>query len=167
MGSIQHDLPTQGNGALNGLSEPGLHSNGLTPNSCSDLEGNGSTNDFPVAICGMAVRLPGGLASPQEFWDFLVAKGDARSRVPKSRYNISAYHSTSGRPGTIATEYGYFLDESVKLGSLDTSRFSLSRAELEFTDPQQRLMLEVVREALDDAGEIFVKVGEPLPSERK
>lgn len=170
MSSLDHDLPTQANGALNGLAEASLHSNGtsqtkevpLTPESWSDLEVNGSSPDSPIAICGMALRLPGGLASPQEFWDFLVAKGDARGRVPKSRYNISAYHSTSGRPGTIATEYGYFLDESVKLGSLDASRFSLSRAELEFADPQQRLMLEVVREALDEAGEMDFKVGNSL-----
>lgn len=108
--------------------------------------------DFPVAICGMALRLPGGLESPKDLWNFLLAKGDARSLVPESRYNISAFHSTSGRPGSIATQYGYFLDDSVKLSSLDTSRFSLSRAELEFADPQQRRMLEVVREAFDDAG---------------
>ncbi|KAF1949245.1 hypothetical protein CC80DRAFT_581693 [Byssothecium circinans] len=101
----------------------------------------------------MALRLPGGLESPQDLWEFLLAKGDARSRVPESRYNISAYHSDSKKPGTIATQYGYFLDDTVKLGSLDASRFSLSRAELEFSDPQQRRMLEVVREAFDDAGE--------------
>ncbi|KAF5019294.1 hypothetical protein F66182_8712 [Fusarium sp. NRRL 66182] len=112
---------------------------------------------IPIAICGMALRLPGGLESPQDLWDFLLAKGDARSRVPESRYNISAYHSDSGRPGSIATQYGYFLDDSVKLGSLDAARFSLSRAELEFADPQQRRMLEVVREAFDDAGEIDFK----------
>ncbi|KAG5925731.1 Type I Iterative PKS [Claviceps africana] len=108
----------------------------------------------PVAICGIALRLPGGLESPQELWDFLLSKGDARSRVPKSRYNIDAYHSTSGRPGTITTQYGYFLDESVQLGSLDAHRFSMNQADLEFADPQQRRMLEVVREAFDDAGEV-------------
>ncbi|KZZ87545.1 polyketide synthase [Moelleriella libera RCEF 2490] len=111
----------------------------------------------PVAICGMALRLPGGLESPQELWDFLLSKGDARGEVPKSRYNIDAFHAASGRPGTIATRYGYFLEENVDLGSLDVSRFSLSRAELEFADPQQRRMLEVVREAFDDAGEIDFK----------
>ncbi|CAG8908185.1 unnamed protein product [Penicillium egyptiacum] len=143
MSSLNHDLPTQDNGALNGLSQASLHSNGTsqtdevspTPESHSDLEGNESSSDSPIAICGMALRLPGGLASPQEFWDFLVAKGDARGRVPKSRYNISAYHSTSGRPGTIATEYGYFLDESVKLGSLDASRFSLIVPNLSLRTP--------------------------------
>lgn len=101
----------------------------------------------------MALRLPGGLGSPQDLWDFLIAKGDARSRVPESRYNVSAFHSPSKRPGTVVTEYGYFLDESIKLGALDASRFSLSRAELEAADPQQRQMLEVVRECFDDAGE--------------
>jgi acyl transferase domain-containing protein len=121
---------------------------------------NGASRDhknIPIAICGMALRLPGNLASPEELWDFLINKGDARGRVPKSRYNVDAYHSTSKRPGTVASEYGYFLDESIKLGALDTNRFSLTRAELELADPQHRLMLEVVREAFDDAGEIGFK----------
>lgn len=113
---------------------------------------------IPIAICGMALRLPGGSTSPQEFWDFLLSKGDARTRVPESRYNVSAYHSTTKHPGAIATEHGYFLDESIKLGSLDTSRFTLSRTELEFADPQQRRLLEVVREALDDAGDVNFRV---------
>lgn len=170
MGSIQTNLPveetngskTHLNGAIqsNGTSE--ITPVNLTPDSGSDFELAGMWDDVPVAICGMAVRLPGGLTSPQDFWDFLISKGDARGRVPNSRYNISAYHSTSGRPGTIATEYGYFLDESVKLGSLDASRFSLSRAELEFAGPEQRLMLEVVREALDDAGEVDFRVRSPF-----
>ena len=109
---------------------------------------------IPIAICGMALRLPGGSTSPQEFWDFLISKGDARTRVPESRYNVSAYHTGLKQPGSVASEYGYFLDESVKLGALDTSRFTLSRAELEFADPQQRRLLEVVREAFDDAGDV-------------
>ncbi|KAJ0124602.1 polyketide synthase [Diaporthe amygdali] len=108
----------------------------------------------PIAICGMALRLPGGLESPQQFWDFLIAKGDARGRVPESRYNISAYYSRSGRPGTIGTEHGYFLSDTAHLGALDAGRFSISRAELECADPQQRRMLEVVRECFDDAGEV-------------
>lgn len=170
MGSIQTNMPLEETNGSKAHSDGAIHSNGtsqtspvnLTPDSGSDFELAGISDDIPVAICGMAVRLPGGLATPQDFWDFLISKGDARGRVPNSRYNISAYHSTSGRPGTIATEYGYFLDESVKLGSLDASRFSLSRAELEFAGPEQRLMLEVVREALDDAGEVDFRVRSPL-----
>ncbi|KAL8848907.1 MAG: hypothetical protein Q9221_006065 [Calogaya cf. arnoldii] len=133
----------------------GVHGmNGTTSSSRTSEHVDKVESSIPIAICGMALRLPGGSASPQEFWDFLINKGDARSRVPKSRYNISAYHRTDKRPGAIASEYGYFLDESVKLGAFDSSRFSLSRAELEFADPQQRRLLEVVREAFDDAGDV-------------
>ncbi|KAL8790668.1 MAG: hypothetical protein Q9213_000516 [Squamulea squamosa] len=128
--------------------------NGTTPFSGISDHGNKAEPSIPIAICGMALRLPGGAASPQEFWDFLINKGDGRSRVPESRYNVSAYYRADKRPGAVATEYGYFLDESVKLGAFDSSRFSLSRSELEYADPQQRRLLEVVREAFDDAGDV-------------
>ncbi|KAL7916704.1 polyketide synthase [Trichoderma velutinum] len=122
----------------------------------ADAEGG-----FPIAICGMAIRLPGGLETPQQMWDFLIAKGDARGRVPKSRYNVSAYHKKVLQPGTVASEYGYFLDEKVNLATLDVSRFSMSRTEVETSDPAQRLMLEVTRECIDDAGEVNFK-GKPI-----
>lgn len=108
----------------------------------------------PIAICGMACRLPGGIDSPKGLWEFLLAGGDARSQVPKSRYNVDGFYSPEKRPGTIATAHGYFLDDSVDLAGLDASFFSMTRTELEWLDPQQRLMLEVARESLDDAGEV-------------
>ncbi|PGH10329.1 hypothetical protein GX51_00086 [Blastomyces parvus] len=147
---------------MNGHSEAsstGGQVEGLSPiqNGTNGLNRAMGEKDFPIAICGMALRLPGGLATPQDFWEFLLAKGDARGRVPKSRYNVSAYYSETGKAGSVISQYGYFLDDSVNIGSLDASRFSMSRAELESSDPQQRLMLEVVREALDDAGEVSFK----------
>ncbi|KAH7371058.1 hypothetical protein BKA66DRAFT_498750 [Pyrenochaeta sp. MPI-SDFR-AT-0127] len=102
----------------------------------------------------MACRLPGGISSPKGLWDFLIAGRDGRSRVPKSRFNIDGFYSPTKRPGTINSEYGYFLDESVNLGGLDNSFFSMGRSELESLDPQQRILLEVARESLDDAGEV-------------
>ncbi|WPH04990.1 polyketide synthase [Acrodontium crateriforme] len=142
--------------AINVAASPKLHEGSSSQTANADGQ-TGLGEDAPIAICGMACRLPGGLRTPQQLWNFLLAKGDARSRVPQSRYNISAYHSTSGRPGTIATEYGYFLDDDESLGALDSSRFSLTRAELEGADPQLRRMLEVVRECFDDAGEVGFK----------
>lgn len=67
-----------------------------------------------IAICGMACRLPGNLNTPQQLWDFVVSKGDARSRVPASRYNIDGFHDAdrTGAPGGIKTAYSYFLDVS-------------------------------------------------------
>ncbi|RWQ92174.1 KR domain-containing protein [Paecilomyces variotii] len=107
-----------------------------------------------MAICGIAVRLPGGISNDAQLWDFLLAKRDARSQVPGSRYNISGYHSDSGKHGTSKSKYGYFLDESVDLGTLDTSFFSFTKLELEYIDPCQRQLLEVVRECFESAGEV-------------
>ena len=125
-----------------------VHTQSLREETLADISGNGQT---PIAICGMAIRLPAGLNNLQQLWDFLLAKGDARSKVPKSRYNVSAFYDPTGKPGTVKTEYGYFLDEDISL--LDTSFFSMARMEVERLDPQQRLMLEVARECLEDAGE--------------
>ncbi len=97
---------------------------------------------IPIAICSRALRLPGGLRTPQQFWDFLLAKGEARSRVPQSRY-------PRGKPASASTEYGYFLDDNVSLAS---SR-KTPRLDVEGADPQLRLLLEVVRECIEDAGE--------------
>lgn len=105
----------------------------------------------PIAICGMAVRLPGGIRTPQQFWEFLINKGDARSKVPESRYKVSSFYDPSGKPGSVPTEYGYFLNED--LGALDTSFFSMARTEVARESPEHRIMLEVARECLEDAGE--------------
>jgi hypothetical protein len=157
---IPHTNGANGTSHTNGANGTS-HTNGTNgtshTNGIEDITDNVELH-MPMAICGMALRLPGGSSSPEEFWDFLINKGDARMRVPESRYNVAAYHTNIKRPGSVASEYGYFLDDSVKLGALDTSRFSLSRAELEFADPQQRRLLEVVREAFDDAGDVTFRV---------
>ncbi len=108
---------------------------------------------IPIAICGIGLRLPGGLSTSQELWEFLLAKGDARSRVPESRYNVSAFYSTHAKPGSVGTEHGYFLDDSVNLQSFDASLWNMARQAVERADPQQRQLLEVVRECVEDAGE--------------
>lgn len=105
----------------------------------------------PVAICGIGVRLPGGVRSDSELYRLLVNKRDARRVVPADRYNIDAYYDPRGRPGSIITKYGYYLDED--LARMDASMFSMSNAEISQMDPAQRLLLEVTREAFEGAGE--------------
>lgn len=137
----EHHSDTNGNGSV--------HCNGY-PN--GNLDGPKFVE--PIAICGLGCRLPGGINCPQALWDFLVAEGDARGPVPDSRYKASSHHTAHGKPGSINSEHGYFLDESLNLASIDTSFFSMSKSELEQTDPQHRQLLEVARECIDDAGEV-------------
>lgn len=108
---------------------------------------------IPIAICGIGLRLPGGIRTGNDFWDVLVNARDTRGPIPLSRFNIDGFDDSADGPGAIKTRLGYFLDNDLS-ASLDTSFFPMSKNELERCDPQQRLLLEVVRECLEDAGEI-------------
>ena len=148
------------NGTRNGVNGHTNGANGYQTSSNTNINGNGCYGDSPkasfepIAICGMACRLPGGVNCPKELWEFLIEGQDGRVRTPKSRFNIDGYYSPVKRAGTTNTEYGYFLDESNDLSGLDISMFPMTRLEAEWLDPQQRMMLEVARESLDDAGEV-------------
>jgi len=106
----------------------------------------------PIAIVGMAMRLPGGVRDTDSFWDLLVNKKDGRCRVPKDRYNIDAFYNPYGKKGMIAVDDGYFLQD-LDLFALDESFFSILQFEAETVDPQQRVLLEVVWECMENAGQ--------------
>ncbi|KAL8836758.1 MAG: hypothetical protein Q9170_002787 [Blastenia crenularia] len=107
----------------------------------------------PIAICGMGMRLPGGVNGENDFWDLLINKKSGRSIVPEDRYNVEAFYSPTGGPGTVKTKHGYFLKQ-VDLQHLDASFFSMNKTEVERLDPQQRLLLEVVWECMENAGQV-------------
>ena len=106
----------------------------------------------PIAIVGMGMRLPGGVNGSSAFWDLLVNKKDGRCLVPGDRYNIDAFYSPSGRPGTVKSQHGYFLEDA-ELQNLDASFFSMNKTEVEKLDPQQRMLLEVVWECMENGGQ--------------
>ena len=113
------------------------------------------TSDYtvePLAIIGMAMRLPGGVHDAESFWDLLINKRNGRCLVPPDRYNIDAWYGP-GKPGHVGSRYGYFL-EDLNLANMDTSFWSMSKHEIESMDPQQRILLEVVYECLENAGAI-------------
>ncbi|KAH8658158.1 KR domain-containing protein [Xylariales sp. PMI_506] len=111
------------------------------------------TTATPIAVCGIALRLPGDISTPAEFWDLLVNKKDARGPIPERRLKIANHYSKSGKHGYFATDHGYFLGDSVELGALDSTLFSMAKAEIERSDPQQRMLLELTRECFESAGE--------------
>ena len=110
------------------------------------------TRPSPVAICGLALRLPGGVRNAESFWDVLINGKDTRGPIPPDRYNGKGFSNTMSEKGAIKSQYGYFLDE--ELSCLDTSFFTMTQSELERMDPQQRQVLEVTRECLESAGEV-------------
>ncbi|KAG6354258.1 hypothetical protein INS49_004863 [Diaporthe citri] len=137
--------PEGTNGHTNG------HANGWSSPSTED-SGSSKPNQVPIAICGMGMRLPGGVHNASDLYNFLANKGDARSVIGEDRYNVDAYYDPHGKHGTINTKHGYFLSD-VDFSMFDLSMFTLTAAEAEQVDPNHRLVLEVVREAFESAGE--------------
>ncbi|PKX88903.1 type I polyketide synthase [Aspergillus novofumigatus IBT 16806] len=105
----------------------------------------------PIAIIGMGCRLPGGIASPQDLWNFLVEGRSGQCDVPPSRWNIDGfYHPNSNRPGSMNTKGGYFIQEDIR--QFDNGFFGINNLEATFMDPQQRKLLEVCYECFESAG---------------
>ncbi|MFW6690679.1 type I polyketide synthase [Streptomyces sp. MAR4 CNX-425] len=97
------------------------------------------TGTDPIAVVGLACRLPGA-SSPAEFWRLLRDGTDAVGEVPEGR------RAHAGGPG-----YGAFLEH---VDAFDPEFFGISPREAAVMDPQQRLMLELAWEALEDAGTV-------------
>ncbi|MFG2052915.1 SDR family NAD(P)-dependent oxidoreductase [Micromonospora sp. NPDC048930] len=99
--------------------------------------GEGSGRPYPVAVIGLACRLPGA-ADPGAFWRLLRAGASAVGEVPADRWRADG-----------AVRHGAFLDD---VGGFDADFFGVSPREAAAMDPQQRLMLELAWEAVEDAG---------------
>jgi acyl transferase domain-containing protein len=102
-----------------------------------------------IAIIGIGCRFPGGGKSPEAFWRLLRDGVDAISEVPPNRFDINSFYaSTLSAPGKIVTRCGGFLDQ---VDEFDAAFFRISPREAAYMDPQQRMLLEVAWEALEDA----------------
>ncbi|HEX5873640.1 MAG TPA: beta-ketoacyl synthase N-terminal-like domain-containing protein, partial [Pyrinomonadaceae bacterium] len=96
----------------------------------------------PIAICGIGCRFPGGANDPDSFWQLLRDGKDAVTEVPHTRWDAN----TNG--GNI--RWGAFVEN---VDQFDAAFFGISPREATHMDPQQRLVLEVTWEALEDAGQ--------------
>jgi acyl transferase domain-containing protein/acyl carrier protein len=105
----------------------------------------------PIAVVGLGLRFPGGAVDADSYWGILESGSDVVSEIPADRWDIDAFYAEEHRtPGKMSTRYGGFLD---RVDRFDYDFFGISRREALAMDPQQRLTLEVVWEALENAGQ--------------
>ncbi|MGC9440614.1 SDR family NAD(P)-dependent oxidoreductase [Streptomyces sp. WG5] len=104
-----------------------------------------------VAVIGTACRLPGGISDLAGLWTALVKGDDLVGEVPPDRFDAADFlDGGRRRPGRSYTVAGGFLPD---IQGFDCEYFrGISPREAQHMDPQQRMLLELAVEALDDAG---------------
>ncbi len=106
----------------------------------------------PIAVVGMACRLPGGANDLESYWRLLAEGRDGTSEIPADRWNNAEFFDADKTvPGKSYVKRGGFLQDFDPY-AFDPYFFKISPKEALGLDPQQRLLLEVAAEAFQDAG---------------
>ncbi|MFD9407351.1 SDR family NAD(P)-dependent oxidoreductase [Streptomyces sp. NPDC059989] len=102
----------------------------------SVVNGDSVDQNDEIAVVGIACRFPQA-PTPGSFWELLNSGGHAVTGIPEDRW--------------AGEGHGAFLD---RIDEFDPAFFGISPREAVYMDPQQRLMLELAWEVLEDAGVI-------------
>ncbi|TVY39994.1 Fumagillin dodecapentaenoate synthase [Lachnellula occidentalis] len=142
--------------SLSSESYADVATSGISEKCSSDdsvISGPHHGTQIPIAIVGMGCRLPGHSNSPTALWDLLERGGVAKNEPPTSRFSLAGHYDKDnpGRPRTMKSPGGMFM-EDVDPALFDGQFFNISRTECIAMDPQQRQMLEVAYECLENSG---------------
>jgi hybrid polyketide synthase / nonribosomal peptide synthetase ACE1 len=110
-----------------------------------------SSSNEPIAVIGSGCRFPGGANTPAQLLDLLKKAPDLAKRIPIDRFNLDRYYHPDGsHHGTSNVQESYLLDQDVRC--FDAGFFGIPPGEAAAMDPQHRLLMETVYEAMEMAG---------------
>ena len=101
-----------------------------------------------IAVVGVGCILPHA-TDARTLWNKVLGKADAITEIPRDRFDIDKYYDPNRRArDKIYSRSGGFLPEV----PFDPTKYGIPPAAIPSIDPFQLLTLEVVSQALDDAG---------------
>lgn len=104
----------------------------------------------PIAIVGLGCRFGNEITTAESFWSFLKAGQTTIRELPQDRWNQEDFYDQDpSQAGKIYVSQGGFLPD---VANFDPDFFGIAPKEAIAIDPQQRLILEVAYEALENAG---------------
>ncbi|KAL2849435.1 hypothetical protein BJX68DRAFT_267283 [Aspergillus pseudodeflectus] len=115
---------------------------------------------IPIAVIGMAFRLPHGIESADSFWEVLSEAKSTWSTFPASRLNSEGvYHPYEERVNSFPLKGAHFIDGDI--AAFDAPFFAIGPAEAAEMDPQARMLLETTYHALENGA---YALGQPTGS---
>ncbi|EFQ34123.1 beta-ketoacyl synthase domain-containing protein [Colletotrichum graminicola M1.001] len=114
--------------------------------------GAGDASSFePIAIIGMSSKFSGDATDNEKLWEMLAGGRSGWTPFPSSRFRLQGiYHPNNERLNSTHVKGAHFLQEDI--GLFDAAFFGYSSEAAASLDPQYRLQLESVYEALESAG---------------
>lgn len=102
-----------------------------------------------VAVIGFSFRLPNN-TNKNNYWQHLSSGLDLVTQVDPARWSFDTYlHPNKQHPGT---SYTFAAGSVGDISQFDAPFFGISPREAELMDPQQRYLLQLTWEAIEDAG---------------
>jgi acyl transferase domain-containing protein len=140
-------------GLAGSAGEPAIPSRGIEEEAIQDEASTVEERDDlePIAIIGIHGYYPHS-ANVDEYWENLKHGRHLIDLVPPNRWDYEAFYHpdpTAASDGKIYCKWGGFLDDYDKF---DPHFFNISTEEAKIIDPQERLFLESVWAAIEDAG---------------
>ncbi|MEV7616646.1 aminotransferase class I/II-fold pyridoxal phosphate-dependent enzyme [Streptomyces sp. NPDC089799] len=121
----------------------------MTPTHPDSAEDPRGTRHDAVAVVGMACRFPGA-RNVNEYWRLLTAPQAQFATVPDSRWHSAGFLSDDFRD--TAAAYTDTMALLPDVGHFDAAHYGIPPRRARAMDPQHRLLIDLAREALQDAG---------------
>ncbi|WUF74296.1 aminotransferase class I/II-fold pyridoxal phosphate-dependent enzyme [Streptomyces nojiriensis] len=113
------------------------------------MEDPGRPRRDDIAVVGMACRFPGA-RHVNEYWRLLTAPQPQFGAIPDSRWRTAAFRSDNVRDTSSAyTDTMALLPD---VGHFDAAHYGIPPRRARAMDPQARLLIDLAREAIQDAG---------------